>query len=174
MAYPIWNTKIGQSSTASTVSVRGEAGSYPLIHHPTKVFDNNVTTKYFNYGNGAAPVYSTTKGDNTGLYITPVNSQSVLKAIQMATADDLQNRDPLYISIEGSNAPSNHLIYGSVWNLIYVGSTGLTNVTNRMTFGELININNFNTYDSYRILVQSQRGRENGVQYSELHLYGWF
>lgn len=131
-------------------------------------------TKYVNFGNGNAFVYSNTKGVGTGFYVTPYLAPSVLRQFRFGTADDLAERDPLTVSIEGSNYTTTSLTYGFVWTLIYKGSCGLNNVTSRRTFGGYVNVENRNAYDNYRILIQSQRGSANSVQYSELHLFGWY
>ena len=78
---------------------------------------------------------------------------SLLLDLQFCTGNDLQNRDPFTITIEGSNQAPSLLTLGSSWTLIYNGSTGLQPFTNRYTCGAILSVpNNSVWYSSYRIL----------------------
>jgi hypothetical protein len=128
-------------------------------------------TKYLNFGNGNSGVTSATKGVDTGFYVTPVFGSSVVNAIQMATANDSPNRDPLTVSLEGSNATGANLDLGSSWTLIQSSvNLGIDTDPGRFTLGPLVTFANTTPYTSYRVLVQSQRGVDNSTQYGEMHL----
>ncbi len=142
--------------------------------HPGLILDNDTLTKYFNHGNGDWTVYSSTKGVETGFYITPVVGLSILREFRVATAEDRPLRDPLSVTIECSNSTGSSLTYGFSWILIYSGPTGLLSDPGRTQFGTSQLLNNNNACTSYRVLVSSQRGSDNAVQYSEFHLFGWY
>ena len=172
--FGIWNTVAGGDSTASVSSSGGGFGNYVPNQHPGLILDSDTSTKYFNHGNGDWTVYSITKGIGTGFYITPRVGPSILREIRVATADDRPFRDPLSVTIECSNSTGNSLIYSYSWILIYSGPTGLLADPGRMQFGRNQLVNNYTACRSYRVLVTSQRGSDNAVQYSEFHLLGWY
>ncbi|CAF1338460.1 unnamed protein product [Adineta steineri] len=78
-------------------------------------------------------------------------------------------RDPLSLTIEGSNLYKSELTFGSSWTLIYEGSSGLISDPGRSSFGAIqILPNNSMRFASYRFLVTSKRGSENCASYSEV------
>ncbi len=100
---------------------------------------------------------------------------SLLASIRFCAAPSLPERDPMTITIEGSNQPSSSaLLLGSSWNLIYNGSSGLNSDPGRTSFGMTQTIpNNVLWYNSYRLLITSKRNISNAVQYSEVQLFGY-
>ncbi|HZZ72377.1 MAG TPA: PEP-CTERM sorting domain-containing protein [Pirellulales bacterium] len=167
----ISNTTIGGNDTIATPGTG--AGQYATGEIPANAIDNNTGTKYLNFGNGATGVSNATKGVNTGFYVTPAFGNSLITGIQIATANDSPNRDPLTVSLEGSNATGSALDLGSSWTLINNSiDLGIGSDPGRLTFGSIINFANTTPYTSYRVLVQSQRGSDNSVQYSEMNLFG--
>ena len=134
--------------------------------------DQDRSTKYLSFGNcdGYQPTIDC--GVDTGFYVTPQRGPTLLVAIQFTTASDEPGRDPLGVTIEGSNTTS-ALMRGTSWSLIYSGSTGLGKDPGRGTDGPIQCIsNNVIWYTSYRVLVTSKRGASNSVQYSEVRLLG--
>ena len=88
--------------------------------------------------------------------------------------NDQPPRDPLTVTIEGSNEPTSALILGSSWTLIYNGSTGLDTDPGRYNFGVIQNLtNNLVWYKSYRFLFISKRNSSDAIQYGEVELYGY-
>ena len=173
ISYPVWNTTAGRDSTPATVGMN--IGNFVSGQTADDAFDNTTTTKYINFGYcyWTAPV-SSICGVNTGLYVSPKRGPSSLVALQFCTGNDFPNRDPLTITIEGSNQPSSSLTLGSSWTLIYNGSTGLQTILTRFQCGPMVSVsNNSNWYSSYRVLVTSIRGIEVATQYSELRLMGY-
>lgn len=163
--FGIFNTTAGGSSSSAT-SIQ----QYHSSESPENVFDRNVNTKYYNYGLSSLPNSST--GINSGFYFTVKRGSSLLIAVQFCTANDHPDRDPLTMTIEGTNHISTLLTDGSSWTLIYNGTTGLENTTQRYTNGTNIRLSNrFVWYLSYRLLITSKRGIDDGVQYSEVYLY---
>lgn len=60
---------------------------------------------------------------------------------------------------------------GSSWSLIYAGVTGPATDPRRNTPGQLVSITNSTPCNSYRLLVTSQRGLANSVQYADVQFY---
>jgi hypothetical protein len=79
----------------------------------------------------------------------------------------IPERDPLTITIEGSNQSISALMLGSSWTLIYNTSTGLNPDPGRNNSGIIQNMTN-NT--SYRILVISKRNISDAVHFGEIEL----
>ncbi|CAF1068284.1 unnamed protein product [Rotaria sordida] len=170
--YGLWNTIAGGNSTLSTPG--SSIGNYNPNETPDRVFDQNSTTKYNSYGAcnvtfGNAPQC----GLNTGLYLTLQQGALLLTGIRFRTANSLPERDPIKITVEGSNRPSSALLLSSSWTLIYNGSCGLDSDPGRYSLGvtEIIS-NNVVPYDSYRLLITSKRNLSSAVQYSEVELLG--
>jgi hypothetical protein len=172
----IYNTTVGGSSLNSTNGTGH--GQYMNGEDPTKCIDFFNST-YLNFGSSSYPAgpVSATAGVGTGIYTIPQVGASVLLSFQFQTAGDTPNRDPLSISLEGSNATGSFLSVGTSWTLIHSGSTGLSsypfNVT-RFAWGPIQNFTNTKLFTAYRMLVQSQRGPDIGTQFSEIHLFGLF
>jgi hypothetical protein len=176
----IWNTTIGGNSTASTAGT-ANAGQFPTNEAPANAIDGrylnlpapNGATKYLNFGTGGGGgVSAITKGIGTGYYVTPAITPSIINGIQVATANDSPNRDPLTVSLEGSNATGADLALGSSWTVIDDSiDLGIGTNPGRYTLGPLVTIANTTPYTSYRVLVQSQRGSDNSTQYGELNLF---
>ena len=153
-------------------SVGSGAGQYSSTFPPAKAIDHDPTTKYLNFGNGSSTVSSATKGVGTGFIVTPALGPSIVTGIQVATAGDTPNRDPLTVSIEGTNATTN-LNAGASWTLIADNvNLGINVDPARQMFGPVATFANSTAYRSYRVIVKSQRGSETGVQYAEMNLVG--
>jgi len=168
------DTIIGLYNTTAGGSTGGKNGSYSAdTEYPEKAIDNSTETKYFNYGtfvnrNSNRP----NAGVGTGFYVTPsISNASLVVALRFATGNDLEQRDPLTVTLEGTNSTS--LDIGSSWTLIYNGSTGLESDPGRKSYGVQQNFTNTIRCASYRLLVTSQRGMHIGVQYSEVEIIGY-
>ena len=113
---------------------------------------------------------------DTGLYWTTISPYSsiLVTAFRLAAATSLYPRDPLTITIEGSNVTYTNLHLGSSWHLIYTGSSGLGNATTPGTWGALKQVTNTNRYCSFRVLATSKRGSDVAVQFFEIQLHGHF
>ena len=167
----IYNTKAGQS-------ISGIDGVYPAAESHINAIDNNLTTKYLNFGGPACPTcQGTTEGIDTGYIIVPlISNTTIARAILFATADDFFERDPLRVTLEGATTSDTTLLsQGSSWNLIYNGSTGINpNIDpGRKVYGTPQNFFNTIPYRSYRLLVTSRRDLANSVQYAESHILGY-
>lgn len=133
-----------------------------------RAIDGNLNSKYFNTsasGTGADP-----HGDNTGFVVTPSGNSAVTK-VQFATANDMPDRDPLAITVEGSNDPNASAAGGNGFTVLYDGPTGLEIDPGRNTWGPVITFPNTTAYKTYRVLVTRTRGDSiDGTQYSEVRL----
>ncbi|CAF0925762.1 unnamed protein product [Adineta steineri] len=172
----ICNAAVGRDAT--TVGIGNGICQSPTGQTVSTVVDGNLTTKYLNFGFGDHNSYSSLKGVGTGFVIIPQSGNfSVLQAFRFGTADDTPTRDPITITIEGSQSNnSTYLLLGSAWSLIYYGWTGinLNNDPGRTVYGDLQTISQASAYRAYRILIASQRGSDDCVQYSEVRLLGYF
>ncbi|CAF0843464.1 unnamed protein product [Adineta steineri] len=167
----IWNTTVGGDSTASVNGT--SAGNYVTGEEPNAAFDRNTSTKYTSFGSCSIGVPSIECGVNTGLYITPQSGASLITGLRFCTGNDYPERDPLTVSVEGSNHTS-ALTFGTSWTVIYNGTTGLDVDPGRATCGVTqLFLNNPNSYLSYRILLSSKRGIDYVLQYSEIELLGY-
>ncbi|CAF3874554.1 unnamed protein product [Rotaria magnacalcarata] len=150
--YALWNTTAGSDSNLASNGTG--IGKYYSVHGPDTVFDCNTVTKYVNFGD-----CNNTRG------------ASFLVTFRLATANSYPQRDPLIISIEGSNSNSTELTRGSSWTLLYNGSSGISKNQTRFTYGSTQWLPKHSAwYASYRFLVNL--AMNNGasipfVQYSE-------
>lgn len=141
------------------------------VEQPPAAIDGSVNTKYLNFGSGGSD------GINSGFYVTTTTSStSIARALLFATGSDSPNRDPITVTLEGSNAASGSALNsGSSWTMIYSGSTGISAIVDpgRYTYGTQQNFSNTMPYAHYRLLVTSKRGSDNSVQYSEAKIIGY-
>jgi hypothetical protein len=165
--FGIYETIPGGDSSPST-SGNG-TGNYPVDESPSNVFNDNTSTKYLNFGNCG----SNDAGLRTGLYFTLKRGPSIVTGLRFYTANDCPDRDPLLVTLEGSNQPGELLHLGSSWNLIYNGPSGLTTDPGRESRGVKQSFSNSTPYASYRLLITEKRDNENSVQYSKFQLYGY-
>jgi hypothetical protein len=167
--FGVCNTTVGGDSTPSNVSGSNQCNFYPG-ESPGNAIDSNYLTKYTNFGNGTISTSSITQGCYTGFYVTPSNGPSVIQAVQFATGNDYPDRDPITITIEGTNLPL--LTIGSSWILIYSGTSGLDNDPGRYSLGVQQTFNSTISYNSYRLLIITKRASGIAVQYSEAIFLG--
>ena len=129
-------------------------------------FDGNLGSKYYNpTHDGPRP-----GGVASGFAITP-RAAGVVTAFQFATANDVEGRDPLAITIEGSDADNAGKDQGGGFTLIYSGPSGLEADPGRLHWGLCVVFANRTAYRTYRVLVARIRDdNANGTQYSEFRL----
>ncbi|CAF2510729.1 unnamed protein product [Rotaria sp. Silwood2] len=167
--YGVWNTFAGGISTLATESSSG-AGTYLIGQSPDKLFDGNLNTKYGSRGNTISGT-STVAGLNTGFYMTVAQCQPVLIGFRFGNAYNLSEREPLKLTIEGTNCAN--LTTCANWTLIYNGSTGLDIQASSLEYGQYQSISNSDIYKSYRFLITAKRNSSNIVSYSEVQLFGY-
>jgi len=161
----IKNTVAGGANKLSALGEYGGNGG--TFETPEFAVDGSVFTKYFNKSLNSAHA----PGINSGLVLTLKSGASVVSGVQFATANDRPDRDPLQITLEGSNDPKAGAAGNKSFKLIYKGSTGLESATKRQTWGKTISFKNSVSYKSYRLLVTKPRAaKTDSVQYSEVKL----
>lgn len=147
------------------------SGQYLINKNAVSAIDQIITTKYVNYGYSNKTILTASGGLDSGFYLTTsLSSSPILTKFRIGTANDRPYRDPLVVTIEGSNGGD--LTQGGSWTLIYNGSTGLEIDPGRETFGSFQSILNFKPFYSYRFLTVSKRSIDDSVQYSEVEFYG--
>ncbi|CAF5087425.1 unnamed protein product [Rotaria sp. Silwood1] len=166
------DTIVGIYSTLAGGSIGGSDGVFSNSQeYPSMAIDGSTTTKYLNFGTLSNP------GINTGFYVIPkISNASIACSILFATANDFPQRDPITVTLEGSNTTStNTLMSGSSWTLIYNGSTGINALVDpgRNTYVPPQNFSNAKAYAAYRLLITSKRSSEYSVQYSEAQIWGY-
>ena len=167
----LWNIYAGGDGTAATAGTG--TGNYVAVESPTNIFDNSCSTKYTSYGACMNQITTPTIlcGLNTGFHVTVSSGPIILRSFQFCTANDHNERDPLTITLEGSNALGSALFIGSSWSLIYNGSTGLDTDPGRLSFGVVQTFGNSLAYQNYRFLMTSKRAIDEALQYAGIQLF---
>jgi hypothetical protein len=162
--FPLKQTSKGKPNT---LAVNGDFGGDGNDEQVPNAIDGNLDTKYFNKSrddDAGSP------GINTGFVVSPASGAAVVTGLQMATANDGPERDPLRITIEGSNDPRATGPQGKGFTLLYEGPTGLDNDPGRNQWGQAIGFKNATAYKTYRVLVTATRSEGDATQYSEVRL----
>ncbi|MBI1766046.1 MAG: CSLREA domain-containing protein, partial [Acidobacteria bacterium] len=155
------------TSSASTVGTVAGANNYPAAEPPSAAIDNDFSaaSKYLNFGKTGVGfiVTAPTQGPLT-----------VVDGLRFNTANDAPERDPLTVTIEGTNSANPTTTLNSTWTTIYSGVTGLATDPGRNTLGAVVNFSNTNAFSSYRLIVASVRdgATANSMQFSEVELLG--
>jgi hypothetical protein len=168
--YSIWNTTVGENFTLASSGYY--TGTYWPGQSGQQAFDNNMTTEYTNHGmcNYTTAAMSIACGEKTGFYLTMSGGPVIFVAFYMGTNIFSALRDPMVITIEGSNLNGSDLTLGSSWTLIYNGPSGLLIDPGRSMLGMLqVFANPSVRLSSYRLLVTSKRGVESSAGYSEIY-----
>jgi hypothetical protein len=128
--------------------------------------DGSLDRKYLNRASdGADP-----NGVGSGFLVTPA-AKGMVTAFQIATANDMPERDPLAVTIEGSDGAQAGAEGGSGFVLLYAGLTGIDADPGRKHWGPSIVFANTKAYRTYRVLVTETRGDgTDATQYSEVRL----
>lgn len=155
---------------AATTAGNGNNIAVPVTDFPTgeavpNVLDLNSGSKYLNFNN---------KGGNDGLAVTPGIGTTIVNGFQFVTANDSNNRDPMTITLEGSNDPSALASGNTNWTSLYSGDAGLSADPGRQNFGAEVDFSNGTPYLSYRLLVTTLRGgtTQNSLQFGDIELIG--
>ena len=172
--YGVWNTSAGGNSIDVSIgNYNAYEGKHTSGEGPSNVFDQNANSKFLVSGDCMCGNNTALCGVKTGIYLTLVRGATLLTGVQFCTGNDGAERDPMTITIEGSNdISSSALTLGSSWTLIYSGTTGLITDPGRRANGTIQYFSNSSWYKSYRILVTTKRGINCIVQYSEIYLLG--
>lgn len=165
----LWNTVAGGNSVNATPG--WNAGNYVAAEPALAAFDNSCATKYTSFGPCTiSSSAGSTCGLNTGFQVTPLVGPIVIRAFRICTGNDNPPRDPMTMTLEGSNQTGSALFLGSSWTLIYSGPTGLATDPGRQSYGVRQTFSNTIAYRSYRILMPTKRANDIAIQYSEIEL----
>jgi hypothetical protein len=162
-----------KATTKGAANHLAEAGDFGELSGNEELavnaIDGDLNTKYFNKAQNNAG----SAGIDTGFVVTPHVGSTVVTGIQFATAGDVPDRDPLAITIEGSNAPDADKAKGNGFTLIYRGQSGLTKDPGRNIWGQVVAFTNTQSYKTYRVLITQVRSDgADATQFSEVKLLG--
>ncbi|CAF1454736.1 unnamed protein product, partial [Adineta ricciae] len=108
-----------RSSTTGGNSLAAYSGYQPGSYWPTQpavnIFDGNLTTEFTSHGVCNISLYLSRCGQNTGFYFTPQSGSMILAGFRLGTNIHSSLRDPLLMTIEGSNSSGSSLTSGSSW-----------------------------------------------------------
>ena len=170
--YGVYNTVVGGNSTAAKPIIN-RTGQYPSSESPDKVYDGNLSTKYLSFGRCSINVDGSC-GIHSGFYLELERGPTLVIGFRICTGDDRKDRDPVIVSLEGSNSTGEGFINGNSWTLLYKGPSGLNVDPGRKKCGPMQYFNNEKQYKSYRFLVSAIRAGSECVQYSEVELYTYW
>ena len=136
---------------------------------PQHTIDVNTSTKYYN---GA--------GTDSGIIFLPMNSSTVVKAIELTTANDSMERDPASFILYGTNeevvSPDYSRGNDETWEEIASGDLVMPEARKTKMEQPFI-FENDKAYSAYKIIFPTLRGKDGvqegiGLQFSEIQFYG--
>lgn len=143
--------------------------SYPGGEPPGNTVDQSVApfTKYLNFG-----------GPRTGIIVTPAFGSSIVQSLQLRSANDAPNRDPLTYDLYGTNdaITSADNSFGNLenWTLISSGASGLETDPGRNALGTIQDFGaNSSAYTSYKVVFPTLRDftNTNSMQVDDVALF---
>jgi hypothetical protein len=170
----VLSTGTDVTTYSDTVEISG--GTAPELESPLSAIDD-TTSKYLNFGtdgNQDAPF-----AGPVGFVVTPAlgaeGSGTIVNAIRVYTANDATERDPVSVTLEGSND-------GTSFSLISSNRLSLPDVRNAsgLTLDPLtqavqeVRFSNSRPFKSYRVMFNDVKNNTtaNSVQVGELELLG--
>ncbi|MGN6724337.1 MAG: alpha-L-fucosidase, partial [Tepidisphaeraceae bacterium] len=146
--FSVVGVKNTQAGGASTLSAAGDYGGGNRDEEPpTAACDGDPATKYYNQ----APGQDGKRGLGSGLLITHNAGPVVMDGITFTTANDRPARDPVQITIEGSNDPDAMTAGNHSFTLLYRGTSGLDADPGRSIAGKVVSFQNDQPYRTYRV-----------------------
>ncbi len=139
--------------------------SYPDAEPPWLSLDNDVETKYLNFGK-----------EGSGLIFTPFSGAATIQSMMMRTANDSPERDPASWTLYGTNgpivSPDNGDGNGETWELISSGAADLP-VMREMDGPVYSFPANTSSYSSFKIEFPTLRdaAAANSMQVADVNLY---
>jgi len=149
--------------------------AYPGNEFPALAFDDDLFTKYLNFGELTS-----------GLIVTPSFGASIVQSLQIGTANDAVERDPTSFQLWGTNdailaTDDSEGETGETWSLISEGPLALPGVLPngggddaRNTLAPVVTFaGNSTSYASYRISFPTVKNTAaaNSMQVSEIRLF---
>lgn len=111
-------------------SATNPGGYNPVGEGPGQGIDNNTATKFLDQsGNGGA-----TGSTISWKYVVDFGSPRTVSAFRFCTANDVNGRDPIRWTMEGSTD-------GSTWRTVHTQSTDASITTSRFTYTQIFNLN---------------------------------
>jgi alpha-L-fucosidase 2 len=162
---PIKNTVAGNPNVLAVAGEFGGDGGQQLA---SETIDGDLSTKYFNKAHSD----SGHGGLDSGVAVMPGVGNSIVTGIRLATANDVPDRDPLEITLEGSNDPNAMEAGGTGFTLLYRGPSGLEQTSGRGHWGNTVSFENTQAYAVYRLLLTHTRGEADATQFAEMELLG--
>jgi len=139
----------------------------PCTELPPMAIDDNVSTKYLNFGGNFDP------GEGpSGFRVAPSVSQTIVTGLTFTTANDAAERDPVAFELYGSNVSIAGLytLIASGEIVDFKGATAWPRFTKNAT--PISFVNNV-AYDYYQVLFTAIRGPSaNSMQIAEVELIG--
>ena len=136
----------------------------PGNERPVDALDQDETTKYLNFGEL-----------NSGFIVTPEFGPSMVQSMLLTTANDHPDRDPTSWALYGTNEPivSEDNSFGTDENWTLVDSGPLDLPVDRFSFGDLIQVDNSESYVSYRLIFPTVRdtAAANSMQIADVYFY---
>ena len=134
---------------------------YPGGEYPDLALDGEYSTKYLNFG-----------GAGSGI-ILPGFTSTVVRSVQILTADDAPERDPTTFTLYGTNDPitsaDNSDGNSEAWTLIASGD--FTTSDYRFSLLPAVNLTNESAYTSYRVDFPELRDNTVAMQVAEIGLF---
>lgn len=140
--------------------------SYPGAEAPINTTDQNVATKYLNFG-----------AAGTGFIVTPSGGSSTVQSLQLTSGNDAPERDPATYDLYGTNdaicSGDNSGGDCESWTLISSGSAGLDVDPGRSMNGTVQDFVNGTAYSSYKMIFPTLRdaGTANSMQVTDVQLF---
>ena len=137
---------------------------FPGAEDPAKAVDGNDATKYLSFGR-----------EMTGFIVTPTGGSSSVQSLQITTANDSQERDPATILLYGRNGAVSTVNGGTgledPW--VFIQKVPLSLPAARGDTTTVVNVTNANSYDNYKVLVQTLKltGNPNSMQVAEIRMF---
>jgi hypothetical protein len=133
---------------------------------PMYAIDGDPSTKYLNFGE-----------INSGFIVTPSIGPSIVQSMQMTTANDSAERDPVVWILYGTNDPiasaDNSTGTGENWTPIDSGFANLPD--DRNTLGSMLTVSGqAEAYTSYKLKFHTVKNADaaNSMQIAEVQFYG--
>jgi len=164
----VQGVKLTLNGGPTTFAVNGDYGGDGAQEPPANALDGDSDSKYFCHAQNVTKA----PGVDTGLLITPKIGLSIVTGLQFYTANDMPDRDPMTVTLEGSNDPQATTEGFKDFRLIYEGTSGLDSDPDRGNDGVQIVFPNTLAYKTYRLLITKTRATTDATQYGEVILFG--
>jgi len=155
------------STLDSILAIEASPNSrYPANENPAFAIDGDPMTKYLNFGE-----------IDSGFIVTPSFGPSIVQSIQITTANDSPERDPVVWILYGTNdaisSTDNSDGTGENWTPIDSGFANLPD--DRNTLGSMLTVSGqTETYTSYKLRFHTVKNADaaNSMQIAEVQFYG--